>query len=89
MILRDRNRPSVILWSIGNEINERADSSGTVIGRELAADARRLDPTRPVTAAVCDFWTIRGSLVDTDPAFVPLDVGGYNYQWRQYVFPIM
>ena len=31
MVLRDRNHPSIILWSIGNEIQERADSSGLAI----------------------------------------------------------
>jgi len=86
MILRDRNHPSVILWSIGNEINERADSSGIVIGRRLAGEAHRLDPTRAVTAAICSFWDHPGRpWQDTESAFSILDVGGYNYQWREYV----
>jgi len=57
MVLRDRNHPSVFLWSIGNEVLEqfdKDDSSGTVIARELAAIVRKLDPTRPVTAACND-----------------------------------
>ena len=35
MVLRDRNHPSVIFWSIGNEINERADAPGLVIAKRL------------------------------------------------------
>ena len=56
MVLRDRNHPSVILWSIGNEINERADSVGYMLTKRLADEVRRLDPTRPVTEAICGFW---------------------------------
>ena len=52
MIVRDRNHPSVILWSIGNEINERATPEGVEIGKNLAALAHQLDPTRKVTAAI-------------------------------------
>jgi beta-galactosidase len=85
MILRDRNHPSVILWSIGNEINERADESGYVIARQLSDEVRRLDPTRPVTEAICGFWDRPGKpWSDTEKAFTFLDVGGYNYQVGQY-----
>ena len=85
MIHRDRNHPSVIFWSIGNEINERADSSGFVIGKELADEVHLLDPTRPVTEAICEFWDHPGRTWDaTAPAFAFLDVGGYNYQYRHY-----
>jgi len=48
MLLRDRNHPSVIMWSIGNEIRERADSSGVVIAAKLKDIVRRYDDTRPV-----------------------------------------
>ncbi len=85
MILRDRNHPSVIFWSIGNENNERADSSGLAIGKELVDEVHSLDPTRPVTEAICDFWDHPGrSWNATAPAFALLDVGGYNYQWGKY-----
>ncbi len=80
MIYRDRNHPSVILWSIGNELNERADSIGYVIRKELAAEVRRLDPTRPVTEGVCEFWDHWGREWSTAaPVFTDLDVAGYNY----------
>jgi beta-galactosidase len=86
MVLRDRNHPSVILWSIGNEINERADTSGAAIAGRLAEAVHRLDSTRPVTAAICGFWDHPGmSWRDSEPAFASLDVAGYNYQWREYL----
>lgn len=85
MILRDRNHPSVILWSIGNEINERATPEGVAIGKDLAALAHKLDPTRKVTAAICHPWDHPGqSWKDIQPAFTYLDVGGYNYEWSEY-----
>src|SRR6185437_17181822 len=53
-IRRDRNHPSVIIWSIGNEIREQFDSTGIPIARELAAIVRALDTTRPITAALTE-----------------------------------
>lgn len=85
MVLRDRNHPSVILWSIGNEIPERGDSIGYEITRELVGIIKNLDTTRPVTEAICEFWDHKGKpWEDTAPSFALLDVGGYNYQWRRY-----
>ncbi len=85
MILRDRNHPSVILWSIGNEINERAEPHGVEIGKALADRAHKLDPTRKVTAAICHAWDHPNQTwEDMQPAFSYLDVGGYNYQWTEY-----
>ncbi|KAA6456022.1 DUF4982 domain-containing protein [Acidobacteria bacterium AB60] len=85
MILRDRNHPCVAFWSIGNEINERAEPHGVEIGKSLQALAHKLDPTRPVTAAICHPWDHpKQTWADMQPAFTYLDVGGYNYQWAQY-----
>jgi len=85
MIFRDRNHPSVIFWSIGNEVNERADSSGLRIERQLTGEVHRLDPTRPVTEAICQFWDHPGYKWDTTArAYAQLDVGGYNYQLNEY-----
>ena len=85
MILRDRNHPSVIMWSIGNEIKERADSSGIAIAARLKEIVRRHDDTRPVTAAINDFWDNPGlKWADSERAFQHLDICGYNYTWREY-----
>ena len=52
MVKRDFNHPSVILYSIGNEVAEPAEAKGVKIGRKLVEICHRLDPTRPVTCGV-------------------------------------
>ena len=85
MVLRDRNHPSVILWSIGNEIPERADSSGLRITKELCSIIKKLDTTRPVTEAICSFWDRPGKTWEyAQPALELFKVAGYNYMWREY-----
>jgi beta-galactosidase len=85
MLLRDRNHPSVIIWSIGNEIPERVDSSGLRITKQLADKVHQLDPSRPVTEAHCGFWDHPTYKWDTTAqAFALLDIGGYNYLWKLY-----
>ena len=87
MVLRDRNHPSIILWSIGNEIQERVDSSGLRIAKQLKDEVNRLDLTRPVTEALCEYWEPGNKdkkWSETAPAFALLDIGGYNYLWRLY-----
>ena len=65
MVLRDRNHPCVVSYSIGNEISERAGhSDGAAWAERLAAECRRLDPTRAVTSAFCELW----DLPQPDPA---------------------
>ncbi len=85
MVLRDRNHPAVVFWSIGNEINERADSSGLVIAKKLRDEVKSLDASRPITEAICHFWDHPGYKWDTTAAaYALLDVGGYNYLWKEY-----
>ncbi len=85
MIMRDRNHPSIIMWSIGNEINERVDSSGLAIMKNLSAIIKTMDTTRPVTEAICSFWDHPGKTWETTiPAFAQLDVCGYNYKLDEY-----
>jgi beta-galactosidase len=84
MVRRDRNHPCVIMWSIGNEVGERnGHSDGEAWAHRLADAIRALDPTRPITSAINgsnDRWPWE----QTDVVFDALDVGGYNYQERQY-----
>ena len=78
MVLRDRNHPSVIMWSIGNEIPMREDPRGYALSRNLSDFVRAIDPTRPVTSAV------PGVNDADDDYFAPLDVAGYNYSPERY-----
>ncbi|WP_159523067.1 glycoside hydrolase family 2 TIM barrel-domain containing protein [Sunxiuqinia indica] len=86
MVMRDRNHPSIFAWSYGNEIYERADSSGIRIAKELIRAIKEKDNTRPVTQAICGFWNHPGDRPwsDSAPAFELMDVHSYNYQWKQY-----
>jgi len=54
MIRRDRNHPSIILWSIGNEEPQQPTERGARIARTMKRRCNELDPTRPVTAALND-----------------------------------
>ena len=57
-ITRDRNHPSIFMWSTGNEIVERGGMSGGYnLAARLAQKVRALDPTRPVTNALCSLWS--------------------------------
>ncbi len=76
MVLRDRNHPSVMAWSIGNEILERKSPEAVATSRVLADKCRQLDPTRPVTQALASWdadWEIY------DPLAAEHDIVGYNY----------
>jgi len=83
MIMRDRNHPSVIMWSIGNEIPESSNSNGVRIGKQLAERVKALDNSRAVTESIAEFLT-PGGWENTTAAFNILDVGGYNYNWKKY-----
>ncbi|MCX6261071.1 MAG: DUF4982 domain-containing protein [Bacteroidia bacterium] len=73
MVVRDRNHPSVIMWSIGNEIPGRQRPDVVKTAKTLGDFIRDMDPARPITSAVNDLGP------DKDPYFATLDVAGYNY----------
>jgi len=82
MVLRDRNHPSIFIWSIGNEINEQydhTDSSGGVIARELCSLVRNLDRTRPITSNCND-----PSPDNTIMKNGSLDMIGFSYHTEYY-----
>jgi beta-galactosidase len=76
MVLRDRNHPSVIIWSIGNEVMEQwgKNPEGGRISRELTAIIRNLDRTRPITSACNGVSTDNRVITEGD-----LDLVGTNY----------
>lgn len=76
MVKRDRNHPSIITWSIGNEVIERKELRVVQTAKQLKAAILECDKTRPVTEALCAWdrdWEIY------DPHFDVLDIAGYNY----------
>jgi beta-galactosidase len=79
MLRRDRNHPSVVLYSIGNEIPNQLDRDGAKLAQALVAICHEEDPTRPATSA-CDQSHVssRNGFMDT------LDLLGYNYIDRLY-----
>ncbi len=83
MILRDRNHPSIIMWSIGNEIPKENVQEGVRIGNQLAEHVRQMDPSRAVTEAINSIFTPDGWENSAD-IFGILDVSGYNYQPERY-----
>jgi beta-galactosidase len=73
MIARDRNHPSVVAWSIGNEIPGMDNPATVQTARALAAFVHEADRSRPVLAAVNNLNPKK------DPYFAALDIAGYNY----------
>src|SRR5437763_15424757 len=79
MIRRDRNHPSIILWSIGNEVPEQHRPNGWETAKFLTGIAHQEDPTRPTTSAF-DGWedAIKNGLADQ------VDIPGFNYKPTHY-----
>ena len=83
MVSRDRNHPSVVMWSIGHEIRDQRSEVGPGLAREMIDYCHRLDPTRLVTSGNDEI----ASNSPTSPEFLAAfenDIVGYNYpdRWR-------
>jgi len=84
MIKRDRNHPSIILWSVGNEIREQFDSTGIAITKELVGIVKNLDTSRPVISALTETDAKKNFIYQANA----LDVYGLNYNHKKYAdFP--
>lgn len=81
MLHRDRNHPSIVIWSVGNEIPEQTWPEGVATLRRLVEIVHAEDPSRPVTSG-CD--NISAPTPTTLPFLDLLDVVGYNYVDRWY-----
>lgn len=76
MVRRDRNHPSVICWSVGNEIIERKTREAVATAYQLREQVKRWDDSRPITSALAAWdndWEIY------DPLASAQDIVGYNY----------
>ena len=80
LIKRDRNHPSVIMWSIGNEIREQYDKTGIAITKKLVDIVKNLDATRPVTCALNEINPNKNFIYKSGA----LDVLGFNYKHKAY-----
>ncbi|MDF2433794.1 MAG: beta-galactosidase [Mucilaginibacter sp.] len=78
-ILRDRNHPSVFIWSIGNEIPQQGDTSALRLAPELAGIVHSLDKTRPITTAN-DHPDTSNKIIKSGA----IDLIGYNYHEFDY-----
>ncbi len=84
MVERDRNHPSVVMWSIGNEIKDQYTEFGPEFAREMIAQCHKMDPTRLVTAGNDEI----ASNTPATPEYLAAyenDIVGYNYpdRWRE------
>jgi len=78
LVRRDRNHPSVILWSVFNEEPMQGTAAGVEMVRRMSAAVRRLDDSRPITAAM------NGSFYTPSNVSTVVDVMGFNYYQADY-----
>ncbi|MDO6736347.1 beta-galactosidase GalB [Wenyingzhuangia sp. 2_MG-2023] len=80
MIRRDRNHPSIIMWSIGNEIIEQKDrKNGWKVAKMLNDYCKEIDPTRPTSAGFNNY----PGPYDNNMA-QQVDIAGVNYKPANY-----
>ncbi len=95
---RDRNHPSVTIWSIGNEIPERGGlGNGYSLATRIAQKAYALDPSRPISNAICSYWSgldddltaenmkkIMGNNTSDNTPLQNADGGKNDTSWEEY-----
>ena len=79
LVLNHRNHPSIVMWSIGNEIPEQWSEEGRDISKHLQDICHKFDPTRPVTQGMDQ----AESALKSGFAQV-MDVPGFNYRVHKY-----
>ncbi len=79
MVKQNRNNPSVIMWSIGNEIYEQKQKNGWKFAKRLTEIVKRADPTRLVTAGLSDYPHFLKSKIANE-----IDIVGLNYKATIY-----
>ena len=79
LVLNHRNHPSIVMWSIGNEIPEQWSEEGREISRHLQDICHRLDPSRPVTQGMD-----RAEAALKSGFAQVMDVPGFNYRVQKY-----
>ena len=80
MLERDRNHPSVIMWSIGNEIPDQGFPEGVKLAKMLSAYVHEMDPTRPTTIALQPGGKAWGGHFPSPEFMKEIDIIGYNYE---------
>lgn len=89
MVRRDRNHPSIMMWSIGNEMYERGSERAIALAEEMVGIVRQYIPAHPnnpmrlATAGVNGLGS-SGQWSDLDRLFSKLDVAGYNYELERH-----
>ncbi len=79
LLLNHRNHPSIVMWSIGNEIPEQGSDEGRLLSIQLQGLCHALDPTRPVTQGLDRVDNALASGVAAT-----MDVPGFNYRLPKY-----
>ncbi len=79
LVLNHRNHPSIVMWSIGNEIPEQGSAEGAAIAKHLQDLCHQLDPSRPVTQGMDRAEAaLKSGFAQT------MDVPGFNYRVHKY-----
>jgi len=85
MVYRDRNHPSVVMWSIGNEVPDQSSDEGPELARTMIKICKELDPTRLVTAGNDRIAADNNPASEAYLAEYENEIVGYNYPDRWHI----